>query len=230
MALYVKIIKLVLLLINIPLVLKANNKKKAVLKHIGFRPIKRRRFIILKKLYRFLCIGKVPFINRTQDFMIGVYQGHKIGLFNYQYASSIKSTVIIISLKQSLPKFVLKPKSFISRFFKLDSNKINIHHKRFSDSYVLLAQARYRYGVTDLFKQNVLDYFVTNDNLWVESDGYKLLIFDPNEMLFNGEKLDAMLDRALWLKELLSDGRNETIENDKAKQTKPLGLNHNILN
>jgi hypothetical protein len=181
------------------------------LKHIGMRSFRRKSFIVLKKLYRFSCIGKTPLINTTRDFMIGVYKGHKIGLFNYSYVGPNNSTVIIISMNNCLPKFLLRPKSMAYRIFNWKKNKLEIKTplKRFSDSMVLLAKDKDKFKIAMIFNYDVLNYFACNKQLWVESDGYNLLIFNQNERLYNGDLLDDMLDRAIDIKKKLGADKCE---------------------
>ncbi len=208
MPILLKFIKLFLFLMQVPLLLKANKKKRLSLKRVGMKSFKRRNFVILKKLYRFYSIGKAPIFNKTKDFKVGIYKGHKIGLFDYFSLSTRDSTVIIISMDNKLPKFLLRPQSLyysLMRWFN-KRKEVHIGHEAFSSAFVLLAKEQNKFQVATTFNFDVLDYFIKNNRLWVESDGYNLLIFKQKEVLFDGGQLDDMLNRAIDIKRILGAG------------------------
>lgn len=209
-----QIIKIILLLIQIPFFIRVDKKRKSALDNLGFQTYKRRSFIVLKKLYRFKSIGKSPFFYSTKDYKVGEYKEHKIGLFNYYSGFSSNqdnSTVVIISMSNKLPKFLLRPKSFTYSFMRWFSKKQEIHTnlQRFSKTKVLLAKEKDKFEVATNFNFNVLSYFASLGDFWVESDGYNLLVYQEGQILFDGDKLEGILDRAIEIKNMLGAGSYE---------------------
>ncbi len=199
------LIKLILLLAQVPLYIKAISKKKKTIKSIGLRDFKRKSFIILKKLYRFKSIGKLPLFNRISNFKIGVYKGHKVGMFKYN-----NSIVIIISMKNKLPKFLLRPKSFRYALMRWLHKKKEVQTFSYNStsSFVLLAEDKDKFTVATHFNSQVIRYFSYTEDIWVESDGYNLLIYKKNEFLYDGSKLDGVLTRAVEIKNILGAGES----------------------
>lgn len=209
---FIKLLQLILLLVQIPKILKAKRKNKMTLRRAGLKPFKKRSFIVLKKLYRFKSIGKSLFFNSTKNHHIGVKDKHKIGLFLYQFTSIFNNyscTAIIISMDNKLPKFLLRKKNlayYLKRWFFI-KRELYIANELFSKTYIILAKDKFT--VNSIFNLNIIKYFNNHNQLWVESDGYNLLIFHQNDMLYDGKRLDDMLVRAIEIKKMLGAGKYE---------------------
>ncbi len=220
-------ILLLLAIVVLPFAIYFDNKMKkkryAEYAKMGFSPSTKRKFLRWTKLERFSILAKMGLFRSANEYMSGVYRGHMIGLFLHVVADGSKTgkqqTAAIISLESTLPHFVLRPEWFKdkvkARFGEEDINFGN--DELFSKKYFL--QGRKADDIKKLFSSaKVRNYFSRQNDMWLESNGSKLLIFQEHDVLTDGKQMRRIVERAIHVKALLEglDDNREAIGHHSA--------------
>lgn len=208
-----EIILILILFTSLPVVLYFDKKRKQKrlnkYKELGFRPVSQYKFNDWAKLNNFSILRYAKIFNRQHEFMVGVYQGHVIGLFLHMFSKmgdgrsgGKLQTAAIIELDTTIPSFTLRPELFRDKIKSgFGEPDINFNSDlAFSKKYFL--QGKSNKEIKGLFKDSIRDYLSKNSGVWLESDCHKLLLFKDDERPLDGRKLVEICDRAIFVKNL----------------------------
>ena len=143
---------------------------------------------------------------RSSEHYIGRYRGQNIGMFQHHLMDSRRGThqtVMFIELRHPLPAFILRPEYTQDRIAAaFGYNDINFNNlKLFSIKYYL--QGENESEVRLIFNDEVQDFFSSNQNLWIQNDGSRMLVFKRHDKLVNGERLNHFIDRIIEIENIL---------------------------
>jgi hypothetical protein len=140
----------------------------------------------------------------------GEYEGFPLFLFDFRYTTGSgrsrathRRTVVLLTLKRSLPSFTLRPEHVFHKIGALfgyqDIDFVNA--VRFSSRYLL--QGADEPAVRHLFRPQVLDFFSERLGFNVEGEGKEILVFRDLKRAAVRD-LDALLEDATRIAQILN--------------------------
>lgn len=145
----------------------------------------------------------------------GNYHDHEVVIFEYTYmihtgksSHAVRQTVVILKNEQNFPDLDMGSESFFDRFKEyFGAQDIDFSsNPGFSRKYRLRGDDEY--AICDLFRPQVLEYFENHDKIQLDIKGDQILIYQPGKYCKSAEDLEALLDRAVEIKNLFAGKRH----------------------
>ena len=145
----------------------------------------------------------------------GNYGDHEVVIFEYTYmihtgksSHAVRQTVVILKNEQNFPDLDMGSESFFDRFKEyFGAQDIDFSsNPGFSRKYRLRGDDEY--AICDLFRPQVLEYFENHDKIQLDIKGDQILIYQPGKYCKSAEDLEALLDRAVEIKNLFAGKRH----------------------
>ncbi len=192
---------------------KQKKNTRLAIKALGLDSATKKDFKQWAHLKNFSILRRMGLFSMKSDYFLGRYHGEAIGLFRFilprTKTSAKEHAVTVIALEKNLPIFILRPEGLRDTIkSRLGFSDINFPEDApFSRQYFL--QGRSENQLRILFNSRLRTKILsTSTNLWIESDGTRLLMVWQNRSQLTAKSVETTLTRAIEIKNILTPVMN----------------------